>query len=144
MKHARQKIREAAAAALTGIASQVYTSRVYPLVNLPVISVYANNERSEMENDTLNTPRRYSRRLALEVEIVAEAVSDVDNSVDDLAAQVEAAMAADLTIAGTATDSELQAAQFEFDGGSDIPTVRARLGFEVWYRTTATDPENAL
>lgn len=145
MKHARQSIREAVITLLSGIAGvTLERSRVYPMVTLPVISVYANGEVSESENESMPSPLRYSRRLQLQVDIAVEAVTGFDDTVDDYAAQVEAALAADVTLGGTATDSVLTRTTIDMDGSGDKPIAIARLQYEVWYRTTGTDPENVI
>lgn len=145
MKHARQTIREAAATALSGITTAtIYTSRVYPMISLPVISIFANQETSESENELIGSPQRYSRRLILQVEVACEAVSGVDDDVDDFAAQIEAAMASDLTLGGSCTDSTLRSTAIDLDGNSETPIALARIQYEVWYRTTAEDAETAI
>jgi hypothetical protein len=58
MKHARQVIREAVAALLAGLSATIYTSRVYPMVGLPVISIFADAETAEQENDTIGARRQ--------------------------------------------------------------------------------------
>jgi hypothetical protein len=79
----------------------------------------------------------------LEIEITVAAVTGSDDEADDLAAQVEAIMAGDLTIGDMATDSELTNAAMEL-GAGETPTAKTRLVYEVWYRTTGADPETAL
>lgn len=144
MKHARQKIREHVATLLDGIVGvTVFRSRVYPVVNMPVISVFANGERSESENKTIGAPRRYTRRLVLEIDVVVSAVTGSDDDADDYAAQAEALMAADTTLGGYATESELLSTTIEL-GAGETPTAKTRLSYEVWYRTTGSDPETAL
>jgi hypothetical protein len=145
MKHARQTIREAVAttlAAITGVT--IYTSRAYPRLNPPVISVYGNDEESSSENDSMPATIRYSRRLALNIEIAVSAATEYDNLVDNYAAQVEALMAADLTLDGTATDSVLRRTTLKLNGEMEKAVAIATLTYEVWYRTLGTDPENAL
>lgn len=144
MKHARQKIREAVVTALSGLAPTIYRSRVYPMVTLPVISVYANSELSESENELIGAPRRYTRRLVLNIEVAAEATSDFDDLADDYAAQIEAAMASDVTINGAATDSVLTGTSITMDSAGDTPIAKASLVYDVWYRTTGADAETPL
>lgn len=145
MKHARQKIREQVASTLSAISGvTVERSRVYALVSLPVISVYGNGESLSGEVDGMTTPIRYSRTLRLEIEIAVEAVSNCDDLADDYAAQVEALMAADLTLNGTATTSELVSTQIEMSGDGDTPVSITRMTYEVEYRTTGVDPETPL
>lgn len=145
MKHARQKIREAVATALGAISGvTVYRSRVYPIVATPVISVFGNDEESSSENETMPSPRRYSRTMALNIEISVEAVSNYDDLADDFAAQVEAIIEADITLAGTATECTLRRTTERSSGNSDKPVAIVTLTYEVWYRTSGTDPETAL
>ena len=144
MKHARQKIREAVATALVGLSPTIYTSRVYPIVTLPVISIFANVEVSSSENELIGTPRRYTRELALDIEVVVEAVTGFDDDVDDYAAQIEALMAADVTLSGAVTDSTLTGTIVTLDGSGDKPLAKAALTYSIWYRTTGTDAETPL
>lgn len=144
MKHARQKIREGVAAILAAIPVTIYTSRVYPLVSLPVISIYAREERAESENNLIGAPRRYSRKMRLEIEVTVSAVTGFDDSADDYAARIESLMAADVTLTGLATDSVLSQTSIEVDGSSEKPIAVTRLEYEVWYRTIGTDSENAI
>mgnify|MGYP001342193724 CR=1 FL=1 len=144
MKHARQVIREAVATLLAGVGPAVYQSRVYPMVTLPVISIYANAEEAESENDTIGAPRRYTRDLTLQIDVVVDAVTGSDDLMDDYAAEIEALMAADVTLGGVVTDTNLTRTTITLDGQSDTPIAKASLNYTVWYRTTGTDPENAL
>lgn len=143
MKHARQKIREAVATVVAGIGLPVYRSRVYPIVLLPVISVYANNEQSQSENELIGTPRRYTRKLIIQIDVVVEAVTGSDDLADDYAAQIEAAMAADVTLAGNVVDSFLSATAISFNPG-ETPVAKTTLSYTAWYRTTGTNPEVSL
>ena len=143
MKHARQKIIEAVATAVAGLGADVYRSRVYPAVVLPVFSVYAINEQSESENPSIGMPRRYTRRLQLAIEILIEAVTNGDDLADDYAAQIEAAMAANITLSNLVTDSFLAGTVKQFDA-AEIPIVKTTLTYTAWYRTTAINPEVSL
>lgn len=145
MSHARQQIREAVETALAGITSATkYTSRVYPLISLPAISIYTRREDADDENELLNTTRRYTRRLELTVEIAAEAISGVDDTVDTLAVSVEEALESDRTLGGACTDIRQLSWSMDLSGDAEKPIALARLVYEIWYRTLATDVENAL
>lgn len=144
MAHVREQIRNNVATALGALAGgRVYTSRVYPIDVLPAIGVFANSE-SSTEDPTLGIPR-LNRQVDLTVEIAAEAVADVDDVVDALAADVEAAIAANPTLSGVAVETPLIATTITLDGGdAELPLAFARLTFRVWYRTTTADPETAI
>jgi hypothetical protein len=145
MKHHRQVIREKVASILAPIGITVHRTRIYPYDALPAISVYVNQERATNENSSaLNTPARYTREAELVVEVLAEAVTGVDDTVDDYVAQVEAELAADLTLDGTVTECILERTAFQSYGDGEKPVMSARLSYRVWYRTTAADPETAI
>lgn len=145
MKHARQVIREAVAAILTPIGITVHRTRITPLVTLPAISIYISDEISIPESkDGIGGNVRYSREADLVIELTVDAVSGVDDTADDYVAQIEAAMAADITLTSTATESVLIRTNFEHDGESDKQVMNVRVTYRVWYRTTAADPENAI
>lgn len=145
MKHARQTIREAVGTALAGITGvTLHTSRVYNHLSLPAIAIYCDSERSDSENDTIGAVRRYSRFLQLQIEITVQAISGIDNTVDDYAAQVEAAIEADGTLGGVAVETRLSGTRIEMDGEAEKPTAVATLDYAVWYRTLGTDAETPL
>ena len=147
MAHSREQIRNAAATALSALAGgRVYKSRVYPADVLPAIGVFTTNETAR--NDGFLTgavgAKRYNRELDLVVEILAEAIADVDAEVDTLASAVETQLAADYTLGGIAVDCELFGTTVDLEGDGDVPLAVARLTFRVWYRTTAAAPDTPL
>jgi hypothetical protein len=145
MTHARQKIRDKICDILEPIADvMVVNSRAYPMVTLPVISVYTLNESSQSENVTINAPRRYSRVLAVAITIAVSEPEQADEMADVYAGQVEIKMAADVTLGGMVTDSTLTQTDTEIDGSSEKPIFITRLVYEIWYRTTADDPGTVI
>jgi hypothetical protein len=146
MKHARQVIREAVITQLSGITGVTFhRSRAYKLIALPAISVYVDSENISSElKDGINSARVYSREANLIIEVAIEAVDDADDASDDYAAQIEAAIAGDLTLGGTCIDTTLYQTSADIDGSSDKPLAFTRISYRVWYRTTGADPENAI
>lgn len=143
MAHVREQIRNAFASALSGLAGgRVYTSRVYPVEVLPAIGIFANSETSTA--DTVILAARMNREVDVVVEIAHEAVADVDSEIDDVAAAVETAIAANPTLSGVAVDATLTNTSISIDGEGEIPLAFARLNYRVWYRTTAADPTTAI
>ena len=82
--------------------------------------------------------------MDLAIEVKVDATTAVDDVLDALAAQVEVAMATDRTLGGFATDSEYINMRMVTDGSGAKPFVYGIMTYEVWYRTTALDPETAL
>lgn len=146
MKHARQKIREGVVTQLSASITDAAISRSKQgkVMTFPHIDVYIATEVSEMENNTIGAPRRYSRMATLIVSAAVQVSDNVDDAADDLAAQIETAMATDLTFSGLAVDSELFATNIETETKADALYARAELSYRVWYRTDASNPETIL
>lgn len=140
MTHARQTIREAFVTALTGLSTtgaRVYASRTQPLSrgDLPALLVYAQDENAETSSG-----RTLDRTVTITVEGVAAANSDLDDTLDDIAEEVEAAIGADPTVGGVVRDAVYQASEIEFDPDGETQGGMIRLAFAVDYRTTESNP----
>lgn len=143
MPHVREQIRNSVATLLSAIAGgRVYTSRVYPLEILPAVGIFANSEISTQDPNL--AAARLNREVDLVIEIAAEAISDVDATVDAIASSVETAIAANPTLSGIAVDVTLTGTTIEIEDSGDIPLAFARLNFRAWYRTTAANPDTAI
>lgn len=147
MAHVRKQIRDNVVTAVTGLTttgSRVYRSRVYPVdtVNLPGLLIYTTAEASEI--DSLASPRGLERSLDLAVEGVAQATANLDNTLDQIAAEVETALAADTTRGGLAKDTYLASTEIQLSDEGDKPVGAVRMIFRVVYRTRETAPETAI
>lgn len=143
MPHIREQIRNRFATLLGSlVGGRVYTSRVYSVDVLPAIGIFANQETSTQ--DPVLAAARLNREVDVIVEIAAEAISDVDATVDAIASSVEAAIAADPTMSGLAVDVYLTGTAMEIEDAGDIPLAFARLTYRAWYRTTAANPDAAI
>lgn len=133
MTHKRQQIREQAVTLLTGLATtgaRVFASRVYPIqrAELPGLLVYAKNEPSQRAS----MGGSLMRDLTLVVEAVARG-ADLDDTLDTICKEVEAAMTARLN--GLAKDCYLAATDISYDGQGEQPHGVARMEFAVVYVT---------
>lgn len=138
MAHARQTIREATATLVTGLTStgsRVFQSRMVPTAaTLPCLLVTTNDE--EIEAGAFE--KQLDRRLSVQVIGVAKAASaSLDDSLDTIAAEVEAAI-------GTNLKYELRAITVDFDESLEKPTGRIVLDFSYRYFTNAGAPGTAL
>lgn len=141
MAHARKVIRDAAVQLLTGLAttgSRVHATRLYPIEaeGLPALCIYTLTEESGF--DTLS--RKSLRRLELAVEIVAQVNDTLDDTLDAIALEVEAALGTNFTLGNRAKDCELQSTKISVRGEGEKQTGSAVLIFGVTYRTLAADP----
>ena len=134
MAHARQTIREAAATRVTSLTTtgaNVFQSRMVPQTTaLPCLLVATNDE--EIIPGTIGTI--VERHLDLVITGVAKAASNVDDTLDTIAAEVETAMAS------FTYRNELTRLEVDFDEALDKPAGRLMLTYRVTYLTAAGSP----
>lgn len=143
MPHARSQIRDAVVTAVTGLTttgSNVFASRVYPHATLPSLAVYTVAESVQDEEGTLGTKQHRALEVIVEARAKAAAAATLDDTLDTIAAEVEAALVADRTLGGLAKWTEYQEAEIELDAEAEQPVGLARLTFAVIYRVDGTDP----
>lgn len=143
MPHARQQIREAVGTLLTGLVTtgpNVFESRVYPHDKLPAIAIYTLNEAVEATTQEGNQ----TRRLVLLVEGRAKVNSDVDDTLDDIAAEVETALLADQDLGGLIKILELSETEIELMDDLEKPAGIIRPLFNVIYRANESDPSTLI
>jgi hypothetical protein len=142
MSHVRQQIREAVVAALTGLAttgSRVHASRLRPQgdAGLPCLLVTTESEEV-VETSILGLQRR---ELVVQVRGYAKATGALDDTLDTIAAEVETALGADVTLGGLAKGSLLLAGiDIDFDDALDKPVGVVVLQFKAGYYTVAGAP----
>lgn len=144
MPHAREQLRAAVVTTLTGLTTtgaRVTASRVYPHDDaaLPSLVVYTPGE-SLMEGDIPTGDPLELRALTLNIEGRAKAAAGIDDTLDDISAEVETAMYADQTLGGLAKTLELKSVATTFTGESDQPVGLIELVFEIVYRVDARNP----
>ena len=143
--HLRRQIREALATAVTGLAttgSRVFQSRVYPLetADLPGLLVFTLTESSERV--TFPAPGLMQRVLRLQVVGIASAVSDLDDTLDQICKEVEIALAMPCTaLAGIAKTITLISTDVEMQGTSSRPVGQAAMTFEIVYMAAENAPD---
>ena len=145
--HVRRQIRERVATTLTGLAttgSKVFQSRVYPLTanNLPGLLVYTTSESSDP--DVMGAQPQLERELNLVIEGYAQTTSNLDDVMDEIAKEIEVAMAADTTINALAKDSFLTDTEIQLTGEGEQPIGMVTMNFTVQYRTANNAPDVAL
>ena len=141
--HARQTIREAIAALITGLSTtgaNVYQSRVYPHDTLPCLTIYSINEAVV---DVIFDGTQ-SRELSLIIEGRAKATSNLDDTLDTIAAEVEAAVMADQYLTDSVKLIELAETEIDFFDDIEQPAGIVRLTFIVSYRTNEADPTTLI
>lgn len=148
MPHAREAIRDAVVTTCTGLATtgaKVYPSRVYPSgdTHLPGLSIYTGSEA--LDEDTQVMGGKQFRNLEVVIEARAKLASGLDDKLDDICAEVETAMFADLTLGVGVKDIDYGGTEIELEGeDSDRPVGVARMTFVVFYRIDVTDPTTII
>jgi hypothetical protein len=143
MSHIRTAIRDNVVTALTGLTTtkaNVYPTRIYPLREdkLPGLAVYTLSEDTAYQS--INPPRTQNRTLQVVVEAYVKAVSDYDDTMDKITAEIEAALYTDLTRGGRAQDTRVLSFEADISDQGDQPMILGRVTVEVQYATTEGSP----
>jgi len=141
MAHQRKTIRDQVITSLTGLTttgSNVFNSRVYPneQSKLPLLNVYTISESSE-----LDAVGSLLRSMDLVVEGFASANSNIENTLDTIAKEVEEALGSDITLNGTCKNHFISSTEVTLANEGSLPIGVVRLVFTVIYRTTQSDVE---
>jgi len=142
--HVHRQIRDAAVTALTGLAStgvNVYANRLYPLpaAALPALRVSLDDEQAEPAS--VHAPVILQRTATLVVECCAQADDDsLDDTCDQMAKEVETALAAGFTVAGRHLDALFSGSRFD-DEAAGLDAGVKRLEFRIEFFTPANAPD---
>lgn len=145
--HVRQQIREALAAVVTSLATtgaRVYQSRVVQLEanELPALLIATNSESIDVL-DFVSNPS-LERTLTINVTAVAKAVSNLDDTLDQIIKEVEVAVSTSNTLGGLVKDVVLTGIEIEMNADAEMPTGQAVLTFNANYYTRAQAPDVSL
>jgi hypothetical protein len=145
MAHARQTIREAVATTLTGLsttASRVYQTRFHRLAqtDLPCLLIYTLAET--VERSAMTDGKSLVRNLSLRVEGVAEATSNLDDTLDNIGAEVEAAL--NETSPASVEELVLQNVEINISTEGEKPTGMIAMDYLITYRQTSGTPSEIL
>jgi len=141
--HLHRQIRDAVKAALTGLATtgaRVYANRLQPMqdANLPGLRIYADEENAEV--GTIHAPYLQSRELTFTVEACAKAVSGLDDTLDQIAKEVEVALSAGVTLSGQVLPVFYTGMSFD-DELLDKPVGVKRMRFSIQYTAMSNAPD---
>ena len=144
MSHIRTRIRQNIVTTLTGLnntGSNVYDSRVYPMNTdtLPGICVYTMGETSGYIS--INPPRTLDKMLTAAVEIYVQMIDTYDETLDQIAADVEEALYTDLSRNGLAQDTRIVSFDSTFSGDVEQPVVVGKLDVQIRYSAVEGSPE---
>ena len=146
MAHVRKQIRDSIKTALTGLATtgaNCYQSRVFPFEpsKLPALLIYTKSETTDF--DTISLPRDVMRVLEINVEAYVQGTANYDNTLDQIAVEVEEVIAADVTLGGLTKDLQTVAFEADFTGDGEQTVAIGRFTISATYRTLENDVETA-
>ena len=145
MAHARETIRDAFLLACTGLTTtgtRVYASRVMPFAddNLPGLLITAGNEEVVQQEE--GTDRTQFRNLEITVRGYDKLKTGLDDSLDDIAAEVETAVFA--ASINNIFGFDLLSTEIEILDGAEQDIGEITLTFLVQYATSEGVPGTAL
>lgn len=149
MSHARKQIRDAIKTLLTGLAStgaNVWTNRVYPLDDaaLPGIIIRTMPE-TVAPGGTLSKKIRRVVTFDIEARVKADEGDDpLDDQLDQICAEVETVLAADVTLSGKVQSCALVGTTPSYSGAMERPVGIVVMSWVVAYNTLANAPETLL
>jgi len=145
VSHARQQIREAFAAQITGLASSapVYQWRVH-LIPIDVdLSIRVSTPDEDMQqDDALGV--EHERTLTIRVELFVKASTDVDDVIDTLCLEVEHAIAADTTLGGLVYWCVPLSFTADTDASVELDSMMASMDFQTRYRVSNAAVDTTL
>jgi hypothetical protein len=143
--HVRKQIRAAAVTALTGLATtgaRVFASRVYPLQDSDIPGLRISNPEEAIEAVSVGGANRFlERTLTLEVQGCVKQVSGYEDLVDQIAKEVETALANNNTLGALCKYITPRGIETELSGEAEKPIAVATLRFEVVYYTALNAPD---
>jgi hypothetical protein len=145
--HLRKRIRAQVAALLAGTATagaNVFTSRVYavPEDRMPALLVDTPGELVEMRS--IGMDPRLERTLTVSITACVWENDTYNDTADEIARQVEVALAANLTLSGLAKYCTLDRVETELEGEGERPVARLTMSYTALYYTTRSAPDVAL
>lgn len=132
MAHARKLIRHAVVAQIiaanTAAETRVESTQMIPhrRAGDTALGVYIPSETNDMETRTAPREEHRETQVIIEGVVVGASSSAVADSLDDLAEEVEAALSADDTLGGTASESYYVGSDLEVmeDGAKTVGLIR--------------------
>ncbi|MBZ0106143.1 MAG: hypothetical protein K8H84_10985 [Sulfuricella denitrificans] len=137
--HARQQIREAVASAVTGLTTtgtKVYQSRLHALRDSNIPCLLVNTD----EEDVQPSLGIIERSLHVRVAGVAKASANLDDTLDQMALEVETALASGVTVGGKSRHVTLTGISVEMTDELEKPAGIIGMDYRITYHTAPGAP----
>lgn len=147
MAHIRTQVRDAFAAAVTGlplVGGRVYVARARPVsVDMtPALVVSIGPDRAGQ--DTIHPGSITIREIEILCDAVTEALDDVTDTVDDVCVDVERAIALSPTLGGIVKRCAFSSAETFLDDDGTQAAARCRMKFVATVVIAASAPDAPL
>lgn len=145
--HLRRQIRDAVLAKLQGLTTtgiNVFSDRVYALSDEELPALMVKTESESSQPNAMMASRLMQRDLSITVSAYVKAVSNLDNTLDQICKEVEMALAADTSLGGLTKDLYLTATNMTLEGSAEKPRGLTEMTFTVSYYVKETAPDVAL
>jgi hypothetical protein len=144
--HIRKQIRDAVKARLTGLpttGTRVEIGRTRPLEarHDPLVLIYTRDENSQ--RDAMGRPPKLMRDVQLFVDGRVVTKTPPDDLLDQIALEVEVALAADKRLGGLAMDVLLVRTQSDVQADGESHVGATRMEYRVRCRTPDNEPGTA-
>ena len=146
MSHIRKQIRDKVARKLDFLNTtkrNIYKGRFYGIqaAKLPALLIYTSSESAEVT--TMGTGRNSDRILTLVVEGYAKSNAVIEDTLDQIAVEVEEALA-NTTLDGLIRDIEYNGYELDANADPEQTVAVIRLTFSIEYSVAEDDVETAL
>lgn len=143
MAHVRADVRAAVVTALTGLTTtgaRVLVDDQYPLDDLPALVIKTSEENA---GEAVDGTRQ--RAITVSVECVSKLVSGITAQLDQMALEVETALAGSITVTSRVLAVDyLGTDEPQLDGGSDRGVGRMTVRFRITAFTAPASPGTLL
>jgi hypothetical protein len=126
-------------------------SRAYPVndESLPCLKIYNGPDELVPEASSMGDKRAYNLTTIVDVKVrptadVDTGLTDYDDLLDTICAEVQAALAVDDTLGGLVKDLDLVSTEPEVDDDTENETGSAKMVWSSLYRIDRTDPETII
>lgn len=141
--HLHRQIRDAIATALTGLtttAGRVYPNRLHKFETTSLPGLRITLPGDSVSVMTVHQPHIQQHAVTIDVECVAKAIADLDDTCDLMAKEVETALSAGIVIGSRTLYPLLTASEYD-DEAAGTPAGAKRLTFSVEYHALNTQPD---
>jgi len=149
MAHARESVRKALVTAVTGLtttAARVHSRPLHThlIQDLPDLSVITASAAETKSGTFENEFGAYEiRSLPVTIEGRVCTLTDYEDTLDDISAEVETALMGNAALEALAVDVELLSTAIEIEGEGEKPVGVIVMEWLVSYRVDATAPNTA-